>query len=143
MGYAKVYTSGFGKGKCFDCVHSSIGQPYPGPPAPAEINSTVRTYSSSGLPTIPNFIEAFLGNLRALTLDMAGAGTSTTQNIHVHFNAAGGPLTLTLRGNFSQTATATFGPFPDAGAPVGVQHTADGIVVELNPLNQGYLTIYP
>jgi pimeloyl-ACP methyl ester carboxylesterase len=143
MGYAKVYTSGFGKGKCLDCVHSSIGQPYPGPPAPADINSTLRTYSNCCLPSIPNFIEAFLGNLRALTLDIPGAGIGTAQNIHIHFSAAGGPLTLTLQGDFPQTATATFGPFPDAGTPVTVQHTAEGVVVELDPLNQGYLTIYP
>jgi hypothetical protein len=141
-GYIRAFTGGFGTGNCEvqqNCVTNGT-RVYGGPPAPANVNVTLRSYARSNNPT--NFIQALIGNLRALTLDMPGAGMDLSKKIDIRFTASGGPLTLTLRGDFPPGVTATFDPNLSPPMDLPVTRTADGIQLEFT-LEQGLLTIRP
>ena len=86
-----------------------------------------------------------LSNLRAVTLDMPGAGIDTAQQITGRLSAGGGALTLTLRGQFGPGTTASIETLTPCCSeqPVPVQHTAEGIVLELDVSGQYNLTITP
>jgi hypothetical protein len=65
----------------------------------------------------------------------------TSQEVNVHFSASGGPLTLTLRGDFPPV-TATYDPVFGPTVTLPVTQTADGIQVSFT-LEQGLLKITP
>lgn len=140
-GLVEAYTSGFGEAHDPD-IHE-VRFAYPGPPMPADVHGTERTYA--GPASLPNYLEVNSWNLRALALDMARAGIDTGQEIQIRLNAGGGAYTLELRGDFGPGTTATseqlFPCCPVESVPV--QHTADGIVLQLQVSGQYRLRISP
>jgi dienelactone hydrolase len=140
-GLIEGYTSGFGKSRYPD-IHD-VQRTYPGPPAPADVRGTDRSDSGTATPT--NYFDVTLSNLRAVTLDMPGAGIDTGQQITGRLSAGGGALTLTLRGQFGPGTTASVETLTPCCSEqqVPVQHTAQGIVLELDVSGQYNLTITP
>ncbi|MGH2979352.1 MAG: prolyl oligopeptidase family serine peptidase, partial [Solirubrobacterales bacterium] len=140
-GLVDAYTSGFDETRDPD-VHE-VRSVYPGPPLPADVRGIERTYG--GAASLPNYLDVGTWNLRALALDLPGAGIDTSEEIEMRLNAGGGAFTLTLRGNFGPGTQATIEQlFPCCPVqPVPVQHIDDGIVLELQVSGQYNLRIQP
>jgi hypothetical protein len=135
-GLVEGYTAGFGKSR-YPTINP-VSRTYAGPPAPATVQGTDRS-DCCGPGTPENYMDVRTANLRAMTLDMPGAGMDTAQDIQVRLTAGGGPFTLTLRGTFApgtHVNLETLTPCCSEDA-VPVQHTAEGIVLELD-LNGQY-----
>jgi dienelactone hydrolase len=140
-GLVEGYTTGFDKSR--NPLVEQVQFTYPGPPAPADVRGTERTYG--GTASLSNYLDVRTSNLRAVTLDMPGAGIDTTQDIRMRLAAGGGAFTLTLQGDFGPGTQATieqlFPCCPESEVPV--QHTAGGIVLELQVDGQYNLRIRP
>jgi dienelactone hydrolase len=140
-GLVDAYTSGFDQTRDPDIY--GVQFTYPGPPLPADVRGTERTYGGSA--SLPNHLDIGAWNLRALTLDMPGAGIDTSAEITMRLTAGGGPFTLTLRGEFGPATAATIEQlFPCCPEqPVAVEHTDEGIVLELEVSGQYHLRVQP
>ena len=140
-GLVEAYTSGFDETRDPDV--RDVNSVYPGPPLPATVQGTERTYGGSA--SQPNYLDLSTSNLRALTVDMPGAGIDTSQDIEMRLTAGGGAFTLTLRGEFGPGTTATVEQlFPCCPqSPVPVQHTDEGIVLELQVSGQYTIRVHP
>jgi hypothetical protein len=138
---ADAYTSGFDKDPT--PTVTEVSSAYPGPPLPASVQGVEREYS--GPASASNYLDVRTSNLRALTVDMPGAGIDTGQQITMRLTAGGGAFTLTLRGQFGPGTTATseqlFPCCPVQSVPV--QHTSEGIVLQLNVSGQYNVRVNP
>ncbi len=141
FGLVEGYTAGHGRSS-FPTI-TPVQRSYLGPPAPADVSGIDRSYSAPGNPQ--NSFDVLFTNLRAVTLDMDGMGMDTSHNVQGRLTAGGGAFTLTLRGAFGPGTTATLETLTPCCStqPVPVQHTAEGIVLELDLDGQYDLKIKP
>ena len=141
FGLVEAYTSGFDRART--PFVQEVRSVYPGPPLPADVHGIERTYGGSA--SLPNFVDVRASNLRALTLDMPGAGIDTAADIRIRLSAGGGAFTLTLRGEFGPGTRATLEQLtpccPESEVPV--QHTDEGIVLELEVSGQYNIRVRP
>jgi pimeloyl-ACP methyl ester carboxylesterase len=140
-GLVEGYTTGFDKSR--NPLIEDVQFTYPGPPLPADVRGTERTYG--GAAPASNFLDVRTSNLRAIALDMPGAGIDTADDIRIRLTADGGAFPLTLRGDFGPGTAATieqlFPCCPESEVPV--QHTDEGIVLELEVSGQYNIRIRP
>lgn len=133
-GMVEAFTLGQGRDRAST---QAVQFAYPGPPFPAAVEGTDRVAGATK--PVKNSFEASLTNLRAIAFDLGHMALDPAEKLIAKLTAvgAGGPVTVTLRGNFP-AVTATLDD-----QPVTVRRVADGIEVDLVLTGQHTLLVTP